>query len=130
MGARKYLNVATPPYQTGVVTTGADITVGGFKIWSAANGGTAKTNILPLDTNRTLSAGGRLEMADNAIYMFRGVAGTAGQVPDAILQAELDYTYADTDYIEWFAADMTTSLTSRFTGGRTAVGDWDAASTF
>jgi hypothetical protein len=129
MGARKNINVTGANKDTDALTAGADVTVTGFKIMSASTGGTAKTNYTTLATSRTISAGGKLNVADAGIYVTLGTTGAAvaGQIGDAILQAMLDAQFAAGDYIAWFS-DSSTEVISRL--ARTAVDAWDSAITF
>jgi hypothetical protein len=128
MGARKNINVTGASKDTDALSAGVDVTITGFKIMSLSTGGTAKTNYTALTASRTLSAGGKLNIADAGIYVFLGVTGSAvaGQLADATLIAALDAQFAAGDYIAWFT-DASTE-TSRL--ARTAVDAWDNAIAF
>lgn len=128
MGARKNVNVTGANKDTDALTAGVDVTITGFKIMSAASGGTAKTNYTALAASRTISAGGKLNVSDAGIYVFLGTTGAAvaGQIADGVLQAMLDAQFAAGDYIAWYT-DASTE-TARL--ARTAVDAWDSAITF
>lgn len=131
MGARKNVNVTGANKDTVALTAGADVTITGFKIMSASTAGTAKTNYTALTASRTLSAGGKLNVADAGIYVFLGTTGSAvdGQLADATLQAMLDDAgsgFVAGDYIAWCTSDK--NETARL--ARTAVDAWDSAITF
>ena len=131
MGARKNINVTGANKNTAAVSAGADITLTHWRI-VASDDTTVKSNFKTLDTARTVSAGGSLNVADAGIYLTIGAAGGTGQTfPDATHQANLDRTtgtgaLANTDLIQW-STDGTTK-TSRLAS--TSVDAWDAAITF
>lgn len=129
MGAKKTINVATT-LESDALGTGADVTVSQFRIYSAATAGTQKTNNCNLTNARTLSAGGKLSIADAAIYVTLGTAASnpTGAPTDTQLIAMLEGVFADGDYIEWI--DNSGNLLSAAGSNRlarTAVVDWDTA---
>lgn len=128
MGARKNIDVTGANKDTDALTAGADVTITGFKIMSAITGGTAKTNYTPLTAQRTLSAGGKLNIADAGIYTYLGVTGSAvdANISDTTLISMLDAAFAAGDYIAWCISDK--SETARL--ARTSVDAWASAVAF
>jgi hypothetical protein len=138
MGAKKTLDVVTGPYQTAAAT--ADLTIANnkqvtaFRVVASVNGA-AKTKWVRLDTAREVSTGGRLDMADQAIYFTMGTQGSSDTFTNAIQQAGLDAMLVNTDAIEWGTGTAGNETSLRAAGlADTLVNDaasvttgWDAA---
>jgi hypothetical protein len=119
MAASKKINVTSPPLLTAAVSAGADITVSHFRVRATSNG-TVKTPFKTLATARTLAAGGKMEVADEALTVTMN-----GPVTDALAMTYLDATFVTGDVIEWSTDG--TNATARLAA--TAIPAWDNAVT-
>lgn len=132
MGARKYLNITTSPVSIPCTGTAA---VTGFRIFEA-DGTTPVSNYTPWSDASTKNVvdGDDLTVADQAIYAFLGVAGSAvdGQLSDAKLAEMLDgATGLDgTEVIKFCLANKSVTTNVGTLDVSVVGGDWENAVTF
>lgn len=139
MGAKKTLDVTTAPYQTAAATDNLTIAnskqVTAFRIVSDVSSTVVKTKWVRLDTAREVSTGGKLDMADQAIYFTIGTQGSADAFVNTVLCDGLNAMLANTDAIEWGTGTAGSETSLRAAGlVNTLVNDaaslttgWDAA---
>ena len=112
--AIKKIDVSSPPQLTAEVTAGADVTISHFRFTDSE--GVPKTKWKALTASRTLSAGGRLSLNDEAF----SVSLTGDLVDNA---GDLDAKFVNGDKIGWSTDGVT--ATARLAA--TAI-TWAAAS--